>query len=333
MILCQFLFFTSRGPPPPPLQAAGTQYLVMDDFDMEVPAVGARPACLAEPRGAAQLVCHCGWHKDLLPLVQVLAAPVPQMVDAVPVTGWILQRTLKQTRDYDVEQLIEVPKLSTQTRVSRVLSRADRRSVTSQLLVGTLQHPQRLEFRMRRPLGTGLLRTLMRSCREEAAHGRQELPSRELCRGPRTSEVIPILWMTTTQYGAVSQVRLMIAVGTGHKHCPMVSAMSARLLAQRVDQACPGGSVVDEVLRTRIPDLGTSVSLLVRYRNSAQRCGHLCCPLLLREHISHNTHTQRQHTQNTHTHTHHTHITHNTNHTPHNTTQHNTTTTTNHLNH
>ena len=54
---------------------------------------------------------------DLLTLVQVLDALVLQMVDAVPVTDRILQRTLEQVGGYDVEQLVEVPKLSTRTRM------------------------------------------------------------------------------------------------------------------------------------------------------------------------------------------------------------------------
>ena len=74
-------------------------------------------ASSAEPRGAAELVRHRGCHEDLLTLVQVLDALVLQMVDAVPVTDRILQRTLEQVGGYDVAQLVEVPMLSTRTRM------------------------------------------------------------------------------------------------------------------------------------------------------------------------------------------------------------------------
>ena len=50
-------------------------------------------------------------HEDIIPLVEVLDVLVPHMVDAVPVTDGILQRTLEQIGGNDVEQLIEVPKL------------------------------------------------------------------------------------------------------------------------------------------------------------------------------------------------------------------------------
>ena len=75
--------FASRGPLPL-FQEAGTLYCVMDEIEMEVLAVGARPAGLAEPRGAAQLVRHRGCHEELLPLVLDLNAPVPQMVELFP---------------------------------------------------------------------------------------------------------------------------------------------------------------------------------------------------------------------------------------------------------
>ena len=74
-------------------------------------------ASSAEPRRAAELVRRRGCHEDLLTLVQVLDALVLQMVDAVPVTDRILQRTLEQVGGCDVEQLVEVPKLSTRTRM------------------------------------------------------------------------------------------------------------------------------------------------------------------------------------------------------------------------
>ena len=47
---------------------------------------------------------------EYLPVVQILDVPVPQMVDDVPLTDRILQRTLGQIGGCEVEQHIEVPK-------------------------------------------------------------------------------------------------------------------------------------------------------------------------------------------------------------------------------
>ena len=55
---------------------------------------------------------------EYMPVVQILDVPVPQMVDSVPVTDRILQHNMDQIGGYGVEQLVVVPKLSTQTRIS-----------------------------------------------------------------------------------------------------------------------------------------------------------------------------------------------------------------------
>ena len=72
------------------------------------------------PPGCGQHLClrvlrHIVEKIDVFVLVvQILDLPVPQMVDAVLAT----QRTLEQIGGHDVEQLVEVPKPSTQTQIS-----------------------------------------------------------------------------------------------------------------------------------------------------------------------------------------------------------------------
>ena len=71
-------------------EAAGTQNHSLDDE--ELPATGRRPAAwawLARECVAANVI-------EYMPVVHILDVPVPQMVDAVPVTDRILQRTLEQ---------------------------------------------------------------------------------------------------------------------------------------------------------------------------------------------------------------------------------------------
>ena len=88
----------------PPLPA-GTQYFTLDD-EM-VPVTGLRPACLVEPRGPQERVSRHTMEQfgELAPLVQILDAPVPQMVDK-------LEDVLKIVDLSVPVQEIEVPKIS-----------------------------------------------------------------------------------------------------------------------------------------------------------------------------------------------------------------------------
>ena len=97
-------------------EAAGTQCFSLDDE--EPLAAGERPAALAEPRGHEKVMRHIANVMEYMPVVQILDVPVPQMVDSVPVTDRILQHNMDQIGGYVVEQLVVVPKLSTQTRIS-----------------------------------------------------------------------------------------------------------------------------------------------------------------------------------------------------------------------
>ena len=96
---------TVRTHPPP--QVAGTEYYELSDEDV-VPARGSRPPCLGEPRGPQE--------RDLprtveqiavyAPMVQILDAPVTQMVEQLPDVMRFFDFLLP-----DPEQVIEVPKI------------------------------------------------------------------------------------------------------------------------------------------------------------------------------------------------------------------------------
>ena len=97
-----------RQEPPLPAVTTGTQYFTMDDES--VPVTGLRPTCLVEPRGPQERVQrHTMEHiTDLVrvaPMVQILDAPVPQMVDK-------LEDVLKIVDLSVPVQEIEVPKIS-----------------------------------------------------------------------------------------------------------------------------------------------------------------------------------------------------------------------------
>ena len=91
----------------PPHQVAGTEYYELSDEDV-VPARGSRPPCLGEPRGPQE--------RDLprtveqiavyAPMVQILDAPVTQMVEQLPDVMRFFDFLLP-----DPEQVIEVPKI------------------------------------------------------------------------------------------------------------------------------------------------------------------------------------------------------------------------------
>ena len=92
----------------PPSQAAGTEYFSLDVEDM--PAAGMQPGVLAEPRPQERVQRHTMEHiVDLVrvaPMVQVLDAPVPQMVDQLPDVVRFFDLLLPVP-----EQVIEVPKI------------------------------------------------------------------------------------------------------------------------------------------------------------------------------------------------------------------------------
>ena len=96
---------TVRTHPPP--HAAGTEYYELSDEDV-VPARGSRPPCLGEPRGpqerdqprtVEQVAVYA-------PMVQILDAPVPQLVEQLPDVLRFFDLLLPVP-----EQVIEVPKI------------------------------------------------------------------------------------------------------------------------------------------------------------------------------------------------------------------------------
>ena len=96
---------TVRTHPPP--QVAGTEYFELSDEDV-VPARGSRPPCLGEPRGpqerdlprTVEQIAVCA------PMVQILDAPVPQLVEHLPDVLRFFDLLLPVP-----EQVIEVPKI------------------------------------------------------------------------------------------------------------------------------------------------------------------------------------------------------------------------------
>ena len=95
-------------PEEPTPQAAGTEY---SSLDVEVVlAAGLRPGVLAEPRSQERVLRHTVEHiVDLVrvvPVVQILDAPVLQMVDQLQDITRFFDKLLP-----DPEQVIEVPKI------------------------------------------------------------------------------------------------------------------------------------------------------------------------------------------------------------------------------
>ena len=87
---------------------AGSEYYELSDEDV-VPARGSRPPCLGEPRGPQDRDQQRAVEQtaDYAPMVQILDAPVAQMVEQLP--------NLTQFFDIlrpDPEQVIEVPQIS-----------------------------------------------------------------------------------------------------------------------------------------------------------------------------------------------------------------------------
>ena len=95
-------------PEEPTPQAAGTEYCLLDVDD--VPATGLWPGVLAAPRPQERVLRYTVEHiVDLLrvaPMVQILGAPVPQMVEQLPDIVHFFD-----TLTPDPEQVIEVPKI------------------------------------------------------------------------------------------------------------------------------------------------------------------------------------------------------------------------------
>ena len=70
-----------RQEPPLPAVTTGTQYFTLDDESVQV--AGLRPTGLVEPRGPQERVQRHTMEQfgELAPMVQILDAPAPQMVD------------------------------------------------------------------------------------------------------------------------------------------------------------------------------------------------------------------------------------------------------------
>ena len=96
---------TVRTHPPP--QVAGTEYYELSDEEV-VPARGSRPPCLGEPRGPQERDQPRTVEQFAVyaPMVQILDAPVPQLVEQLPDILHFFD-TLTPVP----EQVIEVPKI------------------------------------------------------------------------------------------------------------------------------------------------------------------------------------------------------------------------------
>ena len=90
------------------------QHELFDVFDEE--PGGSRPPCLGEPRGPQERVQHRTVEQfaDVVPMVQILDIPVPQIVDE-------LVATLLHFDMQILEQIIAVPKISSSSRCSRTV--------------------------------------------------------------------------------------------------------------------------------------------------------------------------------------------------------------------
>ena len=91
----------------PPSQVAGTEYYELSDEEV-VPARGSRPPCLGEPRGPQERDQPRTVEQFAVyaPMVQILDAPVPQLVEQLPDILHFFD-TLTPVP----EQVIEVPKI------------------------------------------------------------------------------------------------------------------------------------------------------------------------------------------------------------------------------
>ena len=94
-----------RQEPPLPAVTTGTQYFTLDDE--RVPVTGLRPTCLVEPWGPQERVSRHTMEQfgELAPMVQILDAPVPQLVDKLEDVLKILDLPVPV-------QEIDVPKIS-----------------------------------------------------------------------------------------------------------------------------------------------------------------------------------------------------------------------------
>ena len=112
--------YTAKFRTTPPPHAAGTEYYELSDEDV-VPARGSRPPCLGEPRGPQE--------RDQLrtveqiavyaPMVQILDAPVPQLVEQLPDVLRFFDRFATVP-----EQVIAVPKIFIESVPPRAFLRA-----------------------------------------------------------------------------------------------------------------------------------------------------------------------------------------------------------------
>ena len=109
---------TVRTHPPP--QVAGTEYYELSDNDV-VPARGSRPPCLGEPRGPQERDLQRTVEQIAVyaPMVQILDAPVPQLVEQLPDVLRFFDRFATVP-----EQVIAVPKIFIESVPPRAFLRA-----------------------------------------------------------------------------------------------------------------------------------------------------------------------------------------------------------------
>ena len=142
--------YTAKFRTNPPPQAAGTEYYELSDDDV-VPAKGSRPPCLGEPRGPQELDQPRTVEQIAVyaPMVQILDAPVPQLVEQLPnlveffaalspvpeqviAVPKILPHDVpprRWCRDTQlVEQLVEVPTIVSWSLLQRIPEQIDRQS-------------------------------------------------------------------------------------------------------------------------------------------------------------------------------------------------------------
>ena len=94
----------AMGQKTPPPRAASTMYYRMDD---EEDVLAARPPPLVEVRPQPKMLRHTAAHiEDIVPFVQILDVPVPQLGDQV------VDLLRKIDAPALVEQVLAVPKIS-----------------------------------------------------------------------------------------------------------------------------------------------------------------------------------------------------------------------------
>ena len=114
------MHYTATVQTHPPLQVAGTEYYELSDEDV-VPARGSRPPCLGEPRGPQERDLQRTVEQIAVyaPTVQILDAPVPQLVEQLPDVLRFFDKFATVP-----EQVIAVPKIFIESVPPRAFLRA-----------------------------------------------------------------------------------------------------------------------------------------------------------------------------------------------------------------